>query len=229
MSTDGKVTVTRWWWIRHAPTDVPPGTLTGRSEAPIHAPVPPSTLAALASLRANLPETALHLVVTGLSRSRETARHLIDDNFDIITKVVEKDFEEQSFGNWEGGSYDAVPRSFWDDPANAVPPGGESFADLCLRVKSGIERHSHRVGEGDIVAVAHAGSIRAAVADALSLPPARALSLALDPLSLTRLDRIAMSGRVEWRIVTVNAVSGHRSERGAGPDKSAGGDEHGAA
>ncbi len=52
------------------------------------------------------------------------------------------------------------------------------------------------------MAVAHGGSIRAAVALALDLSPEKALSLTVDNCSLTRLDHIA------------GAAGSHASERG---------------
>jgi len=55
---------------------------------------------------------------------------------------------------------------------------------------------------GDVIVVAHAGTIRAALALALELSPDRALSFVIDPLSLTRLDRLDDG----WRVVTVNRI-----------------------
>jgi alpha-ribazole phosphatase len=54
--------------------------------------------------------------------------------------------------------------------------------------------------EGDIVLIVHSGTIRAALAIALDLPAERALSFVVDPLSLTRVDRLEDS----WRIICVN-------------------------
>jgi alpha-ribazole phosphatase len=52
----------------------------------------------------------------------------------------------------------------------------------------------------DVVLVVHAGTVRAALAIALDLAPEPALRFVIDPLSLTRIDRIADS----WRVVGVN-------------------------
>ena len=46
----------------------------------------------------------------------------------------------------------------------------------------------------------HSGTIRAALAIALELTPEQALRFAVEPLSLTRIDRVAGG----WRIVGVN-------------------------
>jgi alpha-ribazole phosphatase len=48
--------------------------------------------------------------------------------------------------------------------------------------------------------VVHSGTVRAALAIALDLPPVAALRFAIDPLSLTRIDRLAGG----WRVIGVN-------------------------
>jgi alpha-ribazole phosphatase len=53
---------------------------------------------------------------------------------------------------------------------------------------------------GNVVLVVHSGTIRAVLALALDLEPDAALRFVIDPLSLTRIDRLE-SG---WRIVAVN-------------------------
>jgi alpha-ribazole phosphatase len=53
---------------------------------------------------------------------------------------------------------------------------------------------------GDVVLVVHSGTIRAALAVALGLTPENALRFVINPLSITRLDRLADA----WRVVTVN-------------------------
>jgi len=68
----------------------------------------------------------------------------------------------------------------------------------------------------DIVAVAHGGSIRAALAVALGIEAERALAFSIDNCSLTRLDHIAGPGaddEGQWRI---NAVNLHPRLRGWG-------------
>ena len=74
-----------------------------------------------------------------------------------------------------------------------------------MRVARAVERRSAEHPDADIVVVGHGGSIRAAVAQALGLGPARALALQVDPFSLTRLDRIADASGVVWSIGCVNA------------------------
>lgn len=126
--------------------------------------------------------------------------------------AIERDIAEQDFGDWQGKTYTELEQSeaeayarFWAAPGTARPPGGESFADLMMRVARAVERRSDVHPDGDIIAVGHGGSIRAAIAQALGLGPARALALQVDPLSLTRLDRIADAAGVSWSIGCVNS------------------------
>ena len=67
-------------------------------------------------------------------------------------------------------------------------------------------RHAGR----DIVAVAHGGTIRAALGHALGLTPARALVFETANCALTRLDYIEDAGKAPaWRVVTVNLRPAH--------------------
>ena len=148
---------------------------------------------------------ALH---EALQDERRQSEQILNDaalNDEILNDAA---FNEQNFGDWEGERYDEDKhRALWDAPATHRPPNGESFADLVCRVARAVERIEERIqkniqknivernrSEGrektlTVVAVAHAGTIRAALAQALGLPPQRALSFVIDPLSLTRIDR----------------------------------------
>jgi alpha-ribazole phosphatase len=199
----------RWWWVRHAPVVGHRGELNGQKDVPCDV----SDARAFRALAAVLPADAVW-VMSHLRRARDTAAAIQETARLSIPPIIEPDFSEQSFGDWAGSTWDeiaardpAASERFWTDPIGRAPPGGESFAALTARVASAIERFS--VGrEGDVVVVAHGGAIRAAVALALGLDPRQAMAVAVDNLSLTRLDRVAggtLRGRGgAWRVVTVN-------------------------
>jgi len=88
-----------------------------------------------------------------------------------------------------------------------VPPSGV-LGFPRARASAAIDRLTAANGGRDIVAVAHAGSIRAALALALDLDPWRGLAVQIDNLSLTRLEyvpgRLDMGHANAWRVVTVN-------------------------
>ena len=87
-------------------------------------------------------------------------------------------------------------RAFWKSPAENRPPGGESFVDQIERARAGLAP----LPAGDAVLVVHSGTVRAVLAIALDLAPDSALRFVIDPLSLTRIDRLANG----WRVVAVN-------------------------
>lgn len=188
----------RWWWVRHAPAD----TTAGEGKGFCGWSDPPADLSdehGLATLRSALPEEVT-IVSSDLWRATQTADAIARRNSKRLPNNAQ--LREQNFGAWEGKSYDAIDLTeFWRNPAMTAPPSGESFAEVCDRVGREILK-LNEVGESEIVAVAHAGSIRAALALALNLPPAQALAFDLTPLSLTRIDWLVDAKA--WRIGGVN-------------------------
>lgn len=179
------------WLIRHAPVD-------GVKET-IHAADAPADLGdrpQLEALRQRLPQDAASYASPS-RRTVETA-HALGLEPELVSE-----FSEQHFGDWTGRKHDELAATgaeayaqFWTDPARRKPPRGESFEDQVARVERGLSR----IGAGAATLVVHSGTIRAALCIALDLTPQAALRFVIDPLSLTRIDRLA-SG---WRVVSVN-------------------------
>jgi len=212
---------TRWWWVRHAPVKAS-GLIYGQDDLAADC----SDAAQFRWLAGVLPRDAVW-VVTHLQRTRQTAEaiHAHWSGGAEPTSArprVEAGFAEQHFGDWQGRSYaeleeirDGEWHRFWLAPADTRPPGGESFAEVVARVARAVGRLSAEHAGRDIVTIAHGGSIRAAVALALDLDPEKALALAVDNCSLTRLDHIAgaagshaAEGADSWRVSQLNL--GHR-------------------
>jgi len=137
----------------------------------------------------------------------------------LAEPIVDRAFAEQNFGDWEGLSFDELKdwlgagfEAFWKAPAKVAAPAGESFADVIARVAEGVARVNEAHAGRNIVAVAHGGSIRAALAHALSLDPDAALTFRIDNLSLTVIEHIRpdtgtfeRGARTTWRVASVNA------------------------
>jgi alpha-ribazole phosphatase len=180
-----------FWLVRHAAVDGPPGT--------IWAPDAAADLRDLASfdrLRRQLPADA-KAYASPAQRTIETAKAL------QLDPVPMAEFAEQDFGDWAGHRHDDLAASggeayarFWRDPAHLAPPGGESFADQIIRVRRGLDQ----IRTGAAILVVHSGTIRAALCIALSIAPEAALRFVIDPLSLTRIDRLDDG----WRVMFVN-------------------------
>ena len=69
-----------------------------------------------------------------------------------------------------------------------------TWSPVCYRIPAG----------QDVVAVAHGGTIRAAIAHALGLGPGGGLAFSIENCSVTRLDYITFGAQCGWRIGMVN-------------------------
>ena len=157
-------------------------------------------------LATHLPRTP-HWVVTPLSRTRATAAAIFAAGYPAQDLVVEPDMAEQSQGEWQGVTHEALterlrhpPHPFWPHAAEERPPGGESISDVRARVGPVLDGLARRLPGTDIVMVAHGGTIRAALAHALDVDGHRALSFSVKNLSLTQLEKHGG----DWRVVSVN-------------------------
>lgn len=209
---------TRWWWIRHAPVDNPERRLYGQND--LDAICTDGT--ALRRLAAILPDDAVWLA-SHLKRTHQTAEALrahVSASGRAAPEIIPlPDLAEQHFGAWQGMSLAELRahlgeefQKLWTAPGSAEPPDGESFADVIERVRACIADVNRHHGGRDIVALAHGGSIRAALAVALDVGPDAALSFQIRNLSLTRIDHVVPGeepgfGSVRpWLVHEVNLV-----------------------
>lgn len=206
--------VTRWWWVRHAPVVEHGGKIYGQSDIDCDVSHTPS----FEGLAGKIPQGAVW-VTSNLRRTIDTANAILKAGgpapANPDTPLVEPDFAEQSFGDWQEHSWDDLHaagtpeyKAFWENPGHNAAPNGESFADLITRTGKAIERINGEFQGRDIVAVTHGGTIRAAVALALQAEPIMALAVKIDNLTLTRLDHVAErlfkgQGGV-WRVAGIN-------------------------
>jgi alpha-ribazole phosphatase len=204
---------THWWWIRHAPVPGGGTRIFGRRDVDCDV----SDTAALRALAAVLPRAAVG-VVSPLKRTRQTYDALAEAGAALPQPIVEPDLAEQSFGLWEGLSWPemdaadpAIYSAFWADPTRNAPPEGESYAAMLERVAGAIAKITARNAGRDLVCVSHGGTIRAAVATALSLAPETAMAIVIDNLTLTRISYVQgglLRGRAgAWMIRGVNIPS----------------------
>lgn len=189
---------TRWWLVRHAPVPEWKGRIYGCLDIPCDT----SDTAAFAAMAARLPREAV-LIESGLSRCRRTAEALAAAGLALPDPIVEPALQEQDFGDWATLTWAEIDApEFWRMPAEGVPPGGESFAQVVDRVRRAVHELTAAHEGRDILAVVHGGTIRAALAAALDIAPQAALRIVVEPLSLTRLDRVGDG----WRVRGVNAL-----------------------
>ena len=116
---------------------------------------------------------------------------------------------EQHLGEWQGMNRAAFiasrpAGSHWFADIGVPAPGGESFMDLYDRVRGAIERINIAHAGRDVIAVAHGGTIKAAIGLALGNLPEQGLAFDVDNCSVTRLDHFASAARSNWRLPMVN-------------------------
>ncbi len=125
-------------------------------------------------------------------RCRETAAAIWPEG---PAAEVDARLWEQDFGEWDGKPFAEIPDLGPLPPEQLAahrPPDGESFDDLVRRAAPALREIAGRNADAPVAVVAHAGTIRAALALALGANgPALAFEIA--PLSVTRL-RLLPSG-----------------------------------
>ena len=126
------------------------------------------------------------LVVTSpLRRCRETAA-AIDGPVQVDDRFIELDYGEwdlQAIGSLPPGSWEA-----WQADLSFSPPGGESLAEVGLRVRSALDELVEQARTTKVVVVTHVSPLKAGVAWALGVGDEVAWRLFVSPASVTRID-----------------------------------------
>jgi alpha-ribazole phosphatase len=198
---------TRWWWVRHAPVREDGGCIYGQKDIGCDT----SDREVFEAVAKILPRDAIWFS-SNLKRTHQTADAIWATGFPKPAGMTQDAaFAEQNLGEWQGlnraaffASRPIQVGSYWFAPIDEPAPGGESFMDLYNRTRGAIERINQEHAGKDIVAVAHGGTIKAAVGLALGHQPERGLAFTIDNCSVTRLDHLASDGHSGWRIPMVN-------------------------
>ena len=146
--------------LRHGPPEGGAGLCYGRSDlAP-----GPGTAALAARLSRELPPLG-RILTSPLARAARLAEGIGAARG--LVPGIDPRLSEIDFGAWEGRRWDDIPRAEIDawaaDLLHARPHGGESVAMLAARVGAALAAP----GTGPtVLAVTHAGPIRAALAEA---------------------------------------------------------------
>ena len=196
---------TRWWWVRHAPVREDGGCIYGQKDLGCDT----SDRVVFDAVGKILPRNAVWYS-SNLKRTHQTADAIWAAGFPkpaVMTQ--EKALAEQHLGEWQGMNRAAFLASrpvgsHWFAAIDEPAPGGESFMDLYKRVKGAIDRINADHAGKDVIAVAHGGTIKAAVGLALGGLVEKGLAFDIDNCSVTRLDHLASAGRSNWRLPMVN-------------------------
>ena len=196
---------TRWWWVRHAPVREDGGCIYGQKDLGCDT----SDRVVFEAVGKILPRHGVW-VSSNLKRTHQTADAIWAAGFPKPAAMTqEAALAEQHLGEWQGMNRAAFlasrpAGSHWFAAIDVPAPGGESFMDLYNRVRGAIERITVAHAGQDIIAVAHGGTIKAAVGLALGGLPEKGLAFDVDNCSVTRLDHISSGDHVSWRLPMVN-------------------------
>jgi broad specificity phosphatase PhoE len=187
--------VRRLYLVRHAPTSA-----TRAAAFPLDEPLDERGRAAAARWVAPACES---VVSSPALRCRETAAlaGLADVHLDDA-------LAECDFGSWAGRSlgdvHAADPRAAtaWMTDPHAAPHGGESLCELVARVGVWLDLQAADA-PGRVVALTHAGVVKAALVHALAVPARAFWQFDVAPLSVTELH--VCEGR--WTVASVNAAA----------------------
>jgi broad specificity phosphatase PhoE len=172
-SVQGRIT-----FLSHAPT-----AAVLASAFPADEPVEPRELAKLAALRWS-PPTVQQVCAAPEQRTRQTAEVL------GLPAVLTAELRDVDYRAWRGRSLDDIqaadPESVtqWITDPGAAPHGGESLANLLLRVENWLTAQRHC---GHTLAVTHPAVVRAAIVLALQAPAQSFWRVDIPPLTVTDL------------------------------------------
>lgn len=173
--------------VRHGEALGAEGRCVGHTDLPLA----PGAHDALAQLAAEWPSPhPARIVSSDLTRARASAA-VVAEVWGAATSIsVDARLREMDFGAWDGRTWAHVER---DDSArfgawmaewqDARTPGGEGFGDVIARATAWLYEavaSARAAGVAEVVVVAHAGSIRALLVEALGLPRQRAFQLRVE-------------------------------------------------
>jgi broad specificity phosphatase PhoE len=191
--------------VRHAPVRNDGGNIYGQSDIACDT----SDREVFEAVAKILPRNAVWYA-SNLMRTHQTAEAIWAAGFPRPLAMPHlADFAEQHLGQWQGMNRAAFIASrpvgsHWFADIDEPAPGGESFMDLYNRTRGAIERINVEQAGKDIIAVAHGGTIKAAVGLALGGQPDKGLAFDIDNVSVTRLDYFTSIDNSNWRLPMVN-------------------------
>lgn len=184
------VKLTPCFFIRHAPAIQSKEGLYKNHNVDAKLP----SLSKLKSMAKHLPKNALWFV-SPLERAKTTAHAICDVMREEPEFKITPEISEQDFGDWQGLDFNEL----WEKiegleahnwsllAASTCPPNGESFEEVVARVEDFMVTLATTEPERPKVIVSHAGVIKASIAHVMDLSPDQALSIDIEPFSITQI------------------------------------------
>ncbi len=133
------------------------------------------------------------VISSPLIRCAAFARELAA-NHDGVSVVEDERLKEIGFGVWEGMTRDQlraddphILERFFNDPVANRPEGAEHLADFQSRIQQALDDAINTNAGANLLIVAHAGVIRAAICYALGAPIEHMFRIKVTNASITRL------------------------------------------
>jgi len=129
------------------------------------------------------------IVSSPMRRTLGTARAVADRAG--LEPVVDENWTELDFGDWEGLTYQEVTSrdpdrlSHWLRTGEGRPPGGESLGHLCERVEEALAGVLREFAGRTVAVVTHTTPIRAVVRHVVDASPLALRRVRIDPCSVT--------------------------------------------
>lgn len=168
--------------VRHGDSEATPGLCIGRTDVALSS----SGFLAIQRLAAHWNDPAPRFLFTSDLRRAQQSAQVFAARF-ATEPLADPRLREVDLGEWDGRRWEAIVREddaryrHWaDNWVIQEAPGGESFSDVMRRTGTWLAALLGSTQDEDcVLAIAHAGSIRALLCHALGLPPARAFALQL--------------------------------------------------
>lgn len=188
--------MTRFLLVRHAPHALQGRTLVGRTDVPLS----DEGTRAAASLADRLAGEPLAAIQSSpRARTRATAAAIAERHGLAVETAA--DLDEIDFGAWTGQAFDALePDPGWRSwnawRTGSRTPGGETMAEVQLRLLRHLETVRARWPDATVALVSHGDPIRAVLAFWLGIPLDLAHRLEIDPASVSRMELFPWGPRV---------------------------------
>jgi broad specificity phosphatase PhoE len=195
--------------VRHGSTDAKLDLCLGQADLPLST----RGFTDVQQLAASWNEPAPRFLFCSDLRRAQQSAQVFAAAF-AIEPLIDPRLREVDFGRWNGRHWNDVMqadnsryRHWLENWVIQEAPEGESFADVLRRTGAWLAALLGSTGHEDrVLAIAHAGSIRAVLCHALGLPPGRALTIGIDHARASRL-RYA-NGQFEVRYVNATRFEG---------------------
>lgn len=200
--------------VRHGMTPTTGKRLPGRLPG-VHLSEEGRRQADVAAQRIGKLKKVTAIYASPLDRARETAAPIARAR--KLPLRIDRDLMEVDIGDWTGKSIAPLRRRpEWEVvqryPSGFRFPGGESFAEMQVRMTSAVARLVARHAGGVIVAVSHADPIKAVVAHALGVHLDLFQRIAIATASITAI----AYRRAGASVLTMNSAGGDLAGLGLG-------------